>query len=153
MLEVIAFTLFLAAVSAAQERRRSRPLTDKEFDWVSGFRWDNPPEVSPSALDWRFERTYPTLSLLSQMSVEDWKDWYKNEMAPDPYAGWDRDGYYENLLNFARHGDMNQLEPVVVIEDKDGAVEGIWDGWHRSGAAITAGRLTIPAYIGRRRAD
>jgi len=38
------------------------------------------------------------------------------------------------------------LEPIVVTIEPDRVQ--IWDGWHRTGGSITAGRGTIPAIVG-----
>ena len=43
------------------------------------------------------------------------------------------------------------IEEAIVVVLVPGQPAGIWDGWHRAGGSVHAGRTHIPAIVGTRR--
>ncbi len=101
---------------------------------------------------WQYVPNMPLGSFVSQPdyngnthSTEDWTRWFRGEVESEiennSYSTW------EDLL-------FDAVEtPIIVSVPQDGKMLGwdIWDGWHRTGASISAGRKIIPTILGVRK--
>lgn len=97
-------------------------------------------DIPAEDADWRIEKEYPITALLAHMggTREGWAEWFRTE---NKWAREDgRHGYHDLLLE--------TLEEEVVLLELEGGRVDIWDGWHRIGAAITKGELTVCAVVG-----
>ena len=113
--------------------------------FAAGYQHDNycPGDAgycSPAQARWTEETIDLSLFLhLMAQGKADWETWFASELEMDAkealHRGW------EQLLV-----EPIQEEVVVLIRDGKGY---IWDGWHRVGASIVAGRETIRAVVGR----
>jgi hypothetical protein len=68
-----------------------------------------------------------------------WRKWHEGECRLD-------DEEFDGGREWKALVDEEVREPIVVVIEA-GRVQ-IWDGWHRTGASIVAGRTTIPAIVG-----
>jgi len=97
-------------------------------------------DIPAEDADWRVEKDYPISALLAHMNGtrEGWAEWFRTE---NQWAREDgRNGYVDLLLE--------RIEEEVVLLELDGGRVDVWDGWHRVGAAITKGDLTVRAVVG-----
>lgn len=70
-----------------------------------------------------------------------WREWHDGECRLD-------DEEFDGGRGWEAMVEEDVREPIVVTIEP-GRVQ-IWDGWHRTGASIVAGRTTIPAIVGTR---
>jgi hypothetical protein len=119
---------------------------------------NDPWDVDADSLEWRYERAYPVAKLADLMSTgttkADWEAWlkeedeYRTEMSAPlnapPDWSW-RKSFTKWWLSDPT------VEPIVIVEDKRGRAEGIWDGWHRTAVSVTEGQSQVPVFVGRRK--
>jgi hypothetical protein len=107
-----------------------------------------PYKTATEDLDWRFEPAYPVRRLLDY-AYEGSRHTAHQLLADDTQErglAWFR--------SFARwYRREPESQPLVLVEDVHGELEGVWDGWHRSALAIEAGMTGVPAIVGQRRWD
>lgn len=113
-----------------------------ESSWSSG--------IDPDDYRWSLVKRYPTSTFLERRlagrsrvdTKKDWSDWFENEvrMADDP-------AYYRQLeREWIAH--PSSFPEIIVAELPDGTID-VGDGWHRVAIAITHGKKTVPAVVGR----
>lgn len=98
--------------------------------------------LDPTELSWTIVEMRTSL-LVGCMPDGDWKGWLDDEIAD---AEGDRASDWPDA-----DGEDEVREPIVVTH-----VDGtrlIWDGWHRTAAAIVRGDATIPTILGVMRKD
>ncbi len=94
--------------------------------------------------DWRVDDAFDVARLVPLFgSVDEARAFVRSECAMAMEDG--REGYGDLLTQEIR-------EHVCVVELEDGTVD-LWDGWHRSAAAIAKGAPTIRAVVGVRRPE
>lgn len=98
--------------------------------------------IQPEDASWSFVPQFPVAELISSMpgGVQGWRDWMQEELRVNDEDGLDREWAEELGPN---------VEPIIVA--REGGKWDIWDGWHRSAAAIISGADTIPAIVGKPR--
>jgi len=88
---------------------------------------------------WEELSSFP-LTRFNEMGSAEWVKWFRTEQDI-----WTEDGQpdrYDDMLN-------EEIEiPVIAVELENGDIH-IWDGYHRIGASIVAGRESVPAIIGK----
>jgi hypothetical protein len=95
--------------------------------------------LDPADLSWTIVQMDVSL-LAGCMPQGDWRGWLVDEIAD---AEGDRASDWPDI-----DGNDEVREPIVVTQ-----VDGtrlIWDGWHRTAAAIVRGDATIPTILGTR---
>lgn len=92
-------------------------------------------------IGWAYEDSFPVSRLLEIMPSDKWKEWLAEEidMLDQEYG----DGKRWRCLT------EEHIEEPVVMLDHGGLT--IWDGWHRSAAAVAKGASTLRAVIGTKR--
>lgn len=139
----------------AADADRTKRAVASRLEWTSetlfahgkAYQGANPPApLLAKDLDWRFEPTYSVNALFAygwEGSRKQQESWLDEEIA-DRGIEWFRE--------FSRwYKRSPEEEPVVLVEDVHGQLEGIWDGWHRGAVAISAGMKSLPAVVGKRR--
>lgn len=106
---------------------------------------DNSASHTLDEVDWEYDAAFPLEMFVDSKNVQlgytnaqGWADWYHGEVRDFI----DDNGY--DLWGSLEHEEIE--EPVVAVFTDDGW--DLWDGWHRTGASIAAGRTTIPAVVG-----
>lgn len=139
----------------AAEADRTKRAVASRLGWTieemretgRGYSTANPPVgLSADDLDWRFEPAYHIGALFAhgwQGSRREQESWLEDEIA-DRGIEW-----FRRFSKWVKRSP--EEEPIVLVEDVHGQLEGIWDGWHRSAVAISAGMKGLPAIVGKRR--
>ena len=90
--------------------------------------------------EWTFDPRYK-LSRTDKASL--WREFYAKEKKA--WADEGQEDRYDDIEVAIKDGS---IDPIYVVDHgKSGYV---WDGNHRIGAAVTMGRTTLPAWVGRR---
>jgi hypothetical protein len=113
---------------------------------------NDPWDVDADSLEWRYERAYPVAKLVDLMT--DWEAWLKeeDEYRTGDFAPLNAPPDWSWRKSFTKWWLSDPtVEPVVIVEDKRGRAEGIWDGWHRTAVSVTEGQSQVPAFVGRRK--
>lgn len=95
--------------------------------------------------DWRLVPEFPVGEFLKPsqaygtQTAEEWAAWFasENEFSAADYGH----PYWEHLA------DEEITDPIIMSYNEEGKWH-IWDGWHRTGAAIATDRPTVPAVVG-----
>lgn len=108
-------------------------------------------DLHPDDLIWTLEPDFEIATLSGCIA--------RNDKTPSPFPLIDRwiawfrhecDAVAEELdgeREWDCLGEEEIDEPIVI--SIDGERVQIWDGWHRTGGSFAAGRITIPAIVGR----
>lgn len=88
---------------------------------------------------WTLDPAFPISRL---KAPDDWIAWFDEEAACAADDG--RPGTYDEILE-------RSIEEPIVLHLDDEAMGRIWDGFHRTGGSVKAGRSTVPAVVGTRR--
>jgi hypothetical protein len=113
----------------------------------SGQYWQHeggePFDVTADDLTWSYEPAFPVARLISFLGgPEDWLNWMMVEVN-DRGVDW--------FWSFSEWWVNKPTEqPVVLVLNPDGTVDGIWDGWHRCATSVLFGARSLPAFVGRR---
>ena len=99
------------------------------------YETDDPRGQPASHYDWHYDPAFPIERL---DGPEDWSSWFDAELEMMKADGVSRDW---DLL-----AEEEIQEPIIVVDAT--ATAGIWDGWHRTGGSLRAGRTDIPAIVG-----
>jgi len=119
------------------------PATAVDIDYAMEFE-EQRRFASTDKLVWSKTNAYPTDKLMAVFKTKkEAIDWMASEKEHSERP----DDYYDNMESWVNSGD--DLEQIIVIENKSGKVVDIWDGWHRSAIAIANGVKSLPAIIGR----
>ena len=154
------FSLLLSvlgdALAAAEADRQRRALAAR-LGWTpetmtreaSAYEGNSEPyTLTADTLDWRFEPAYPVRRLLDYAWEGSRRD--AHQLLADDTA--ERGlAWFRSFARWYRREPESQ--PIVLVEDVHGDLEGIWDGWHRSALAVEAGMTGVPAIVGQRRWD
>lgn len=107
---------------------------------AAGYQHDNhspgdPGYAEAAELEWVYDPAYP----VSRLDAPD-AEWFANEVKMAAEDGLNRDW------------DTMVAEPIrePIVTHENGGTGYIWDGYHRAGGSVAAGRETIPAIVGRR---
>lgn len=92
---------------------------------------------APRGAEWRYEAEYDVEKLIPLMP-SGWTAWFERELLlyPEPSSG----RHYARLL------EEDIEEPIIVLERE--GLSYIWEGWHRTGAAVKKGQTKIRAIVG-----
>jgi hypothetical protein len=96
-----------------------------------------PGYCNPDKASWRYEPYYD-ITKLYHLNGHEWLAWFKEEQKMAADDG--RVGYYDSMLD-------EPIQEAIIVLERDGKGY-IWDGWHRTGAAITKDLKTIRAIVG-----
>lgn len=99
--------------------------------------------LDPADLSWTVVDMDASM-LKGCMPSGDWKGWLEDEIA---------DAHGDRASDWPDAAGNDDIREPVVVTHVDG-IALIWDGWHRTAAAIIRGDATIPTILGTRgRAD
>lgn len=90
-----------------------------------------------NAATWRYDPHYPVSKLL-HLLPDQWLEWFRQEQVEAADDG--REGYYDSML-------ARPISDAIIVLERDGKGY-IWDGWHRTGAAVTKNLTTLRAIVG-----
>jgi hypothetical protein len=96
--------------------------------------------VSLDAISWSYEPSFDVSRLLEVMTEKEWADWLDEEIEMSVTELDDPDRWAPLL-------EQEIFEPIVIFDHRDGTIH-IWDGWHRSAAAVAKGAKTMKAIYG-----
>jgi len=122
------------------------PLTRTDWDLIDHVRifGDCRPDSGalPTDFDWREVEHHPVETLIGCMpgGRSAWSSWWADEIASMP-------GQWDRLATDARF-DERIICSGPRRGDAPSPIQHIWDGWHRTAAAIIRGMPTIPAIVG-----
>jgi len=112
--------------------------------YAAGFE-DNSSVAKANEVDWEYDATFPLDMFINSKSTQwgtmnqkQWAEWYHREVKDF------RQDQGHDIWGNLEHEEIE--EPVVAVFTDDGW--DLWDGWHRVGASIAAGRTTVPAVVG-----
>ena len=86
---------------------------------------------------WVYEPNYDVSKLLHL--VADWPAWFLAEQKDKADEG--REGYYDSMLD-------RPIDEAIIVLEREGKGY-IWDGWHRTGAAVTKNLEGLRAIVGQ----
>lgn len=114
-------------------------LREEAENWVDACHCEGDPGYcAPDAARWKYESNYDISRLTHLFLPEGGAKWFEQEVTWAAEDG--RAGYYADML------DQPISEAIIVLEREGKGY--IWDGWHRTAAAITQNLTTIRAIVG-----
>lgn len=116
-------------------------MTQAELAEYARVYGDNDDGRVPLAeIEWTYVEGFDVSRLLSIKSVEEWREWFDEEIDISIVE-------LESPDRWAPMLDEDIVEPVVIVEYPDGELL-IWDGWHRSAASVLKGAETLKVVFG-----
>lgn len=91
--------------------------------------------------EWEQVDDFPVDDLLKVMSQIDWQQWWEEELDNE-------ENYCDGDGRWSRLATEEIQNPIVIVQREDGSYY-IWDGWHRSAAAVVSEKETIKAVFGK----
>jgi ParB/Sulfiredoxin domain len=115
-------------------------------DFSDQFPTGHPGRALPEEFTWRFAPRFRLSRLPGE--AKKWVRWSAQEKAAwiDEYGKHPKQEFETTWLPQPSH------YPIIVVKGTDGSFY-LWDGNHRVGVAYTAGRKTVPAIVGFRKAQ
>ena len=125
-------------------QRTQADLRREAENFADQFSRGEPGYGRPSDFLWSYDSAFPLLRIGGDS--EDLVKW-----AAEERVAWIESFGDERGLELSECWLSNPEDrPIVVVVGTDGRIY-VWDGNHRIGAALAAGRFAVPAIVGRRR--
>lgn len=102
-------------------------------------------EATAAQFKWEEHEEFPVKHLMVFFGDDDkvyhwWDEASETRIDSDLLYSWVRSG-----------GPLRDRNPIYLTVDDDGVPQALWDGWHRSAAALLSHTKTIFAVVGRKK--